>query len=65
MSRKSPSLPPPSDARPLLGPGGDAALGLLSTHDEARAFWRVRWRIMATLARQTFAAAWFRLSKDQ
>ena len=35
---------------------------LLSGPDEARAFGRMRRRILATLVQQTFADAWFRLA---
>jgi ABC-2 type transport system permease protein len=46
----------------LAPESGGAAVGLLSGADEARAFWRMRLRIVSTLLRQTFADAWFRLA---
>lgn len=42
-------------------PPNSASPGLLSGPDEARVFWRMRMRILATLLRQTFVDAWFRL----
>ncbi|MGQ9576260.1 MAG: putative ABC transporter permease subunit [Thermoguttaceae bacterium] len=42
--------------------GGLAVWPLASPHQEARAFWRMRWRLMRTLVLQAFCRAWFRLS---
>ncbi|MFH1269050.1 MAG: hypothetical protein ABIK89_25265, partial [Planctomycetota bacterium] len=57
---------PPSDPNAAAGSTRTLAEppvpGLLSPEAESRAFWRMRFRIVATLIRQTFSQAWLRLS---
>jgi len=64
---------PPWDPRPGEPPAGErsatfaAALSarlppLISPEQEARAFWRMRWRLVSTLLAQAFSGARFRMS---
>jgi len=62
VSEHAASHPTSAECLPLVARPGGTALVLLSGHEEARAFWRMRRRIVATLVRQTFCEAWFRLS---
>ena len=52
----------PLDAPIRGGPPAAPRGGLVSAGDEARAFWRMRLRVIRTLLRQTFSSARFRLS---
>ena len=63
MNRPTPSNPTPQGSvRPAAAAGATAVRELPSPQEEAAAFWRMRVRLVRTLARQTFARARLRLS---
>ena len=61
VSNQTPADRPTPGASMAVSTEGTAALEMLSGQQEARAFWRMRMRIAATLVHQTFADSWFRL----